>query len=144
MFNLVPFNRKENMNDVEKAFNSLVANFFNNSYHTGDQPSFRTSVKEKENSYVIETELPGIDRENVNIELEGNYLTISAAVNDENKEKEDNYVRQTRRSGTFQRRFNVKNVNKDEIEAEYHEGLLIVNLPKAGTTEKEKRIIDIQ
>ena len=81
-----------------------------------------------------------MSKENINIEVDENYMTITA-VNDEIIEEEkNNYIRKERRSGRFQRSFNVSDVNVDEIEAKYENGILEVRLPKAEPRKNVRRI----
>ncbi|GAB6100522.1 hypothetical protein JCM16358_24010 [Halanaerocella petrolearia] len=104
---------------------------------------YRTDIKEDEGSYVIQTELPGLSREDIDIKVRDNRLTISAANENVIEEAEDNYIRKERRSGSYYRTFNLRNVKTDEINAKYENGLLEVTLPKTESAEEQGRRIDI-
>ena len=69
----------------------------------------KTDVREHENGYELDVDLPGIKKENVKIKLEDGYLTISAstAQNDDEKDKKGNYIRRERFSGSYSRSFYV-------------------------------------
>ncbi|MFW6287577.1 MAG: Hsp20/alpha crystallin family protein, partial [bacterium] len=106
--------------------------------------SFKADVKEEEDKYWIEAELPGLNKEDISIELDDDRLLISASRNEEVKDKKDNYIYRERSTGRFQRSFRLENVSEDEIEAEYKNGLLKVKLPKNEEGIKRKRVIDIK
>lgn len=89
-------------------------------------------VIENEDGYVIKASIPGVNPENLDVVLEDNVLTIKAEVEaDEVAENEQVHIRE-RRTGSFNRslRFPV-DVNGDEISAEYTNGVLNLNVPKA-------------
>ncbi|MGZ4403347.1 MAG: Hsp20/alpha crystallin family protein [Gaiellaceae bacterium] len=92
-------------------------------------------LEETDDAYVVEAELPGVKRNDVNIELVGNELTITG----EAKERERKGVlrRQTRRVGRFEYRVTLPDqVDADKIEANLVDGVLTVRVPKA---ERERR-----
>ena len=146
MFDLVPF-RNRNRRDVaerdEDPINSIVSDFFGDVMDFAGR-SFRADIKESDEEYTIEAEMPGMKKEDINLELNDDYLIISAEHTEENEEKEDNYIRRERRQGRYTRSFYLENVNQDDIEAEYDEGILKVHLPKEEKTPVKKRTIDIK
>ena len=147
MFDLVPF-RNRRRGEVEERegdpFNSLVNEFFSDAFNAIDTRSFKTDVKENDDEYVIESELPGLEKDDINIEITDNYLTISAHNEEKVEEENENYIRRERRTGSFQRVFQIDNVKEDEIDAEYENGILKVILPKKEKTTPKKRTIDIK
>ena len=92
----------------------------------------RTDVIEKEDSYQLEAELPGFNKEDIKIDLKNDLLTISAAHSENKDEKDDNgkYIRRERRSSSYQRSFRVENLKPEDIFAQYRNGVLTVNIPK--------------
>ncbi|KXS49361.1 MAG: HSP20 family protein [Halanaerobium sp. T82-1] len=106
--------------------------------------SFRVDIKESDDEYTIEAEMPGMKREDIKLELNDDYLTISAEHQEEKEEKKENYIRRERRQGKYTRSFYLENVDQDEIKAEYDEGILKVHLPKLEQTPVKKRTIDIE
>lgn len=143
MFDLVPFRHRRNVEEREDPFNSLVSNFFSDVMDMADL-GFKTDIKEDENKYSIEAELPGLSKDDINIEVNDNNLVISATNEEVQETKEDNYIRRERRTGSYQRSFKLENVKKDEIEAEYNDGILTVDLPKKEPGKTKKRVIDIK
>ncbi|MFP4016440.1 MAG: Hsp20 family protein [Halanaerobiales bacterium] len=88
MFDLIPFRHRRGgeLTDTEDPFNSLFSNLFND-FMDVKGFSFKADVKEEEDKYWIEAELPGLNKEEINIELDDNRLLISASRNEEVKEK---------------------------------------------------------
>lgn len=149
MFDMVPFRRN---NSINKRGDDIFDSFFNNFF--GDDmfyPSnistfgngFKVDLKEDENNYMIEADLPGIKKENIDINLNNNYLTISAKRQDDVEDKKGNYVRRERRYGEFKRSFYIDNVDENTIDASFSDGVLKVILPKKEKTKESQRRIDI-
>ena len=92
----------------------------------------KTDVREHDDSYEIDIDLPGFDKEDINLNLNDGYLTINAAksVDKENK-KHGKVIRQERYEGAMSRSFYVGDeVTQDEIKAAFKNGVLKVTLPK--------------
>lgn len=99
----------------------------------------KTDIKEKKDKYVVEMDLPGYSKDNINIELNNGYLTVSASVSKENTEGEDTkFVRQERFCGECSRSFYVgEDIEKDDIEAGFKDGILTIDIPKKETKKIE-------
>ncbi|MGM0421045.1 MAG: Hsp20/alpha crystallin family protein [Bacillota bacterium] len=144
MFDMVPFRRSgRQLRKGEDPMDRLLSNFFDDSFGSL-AGSFKTDIIEKEDRFLIEAELPGMEKEDINIELEDQYLTISANKSEEVEQEEDNYIRRERRSGSFQRSFYLENVREEDINAEYDNGVLRVTLPKEKPTEPTRKTIEIE
>jgi HSP20 family protein len=92
---------------------------------------FKTDVTDADDKYVLEAELPGMDKENIKIDLDGDYLTIQAErSSDEKTEEKGKFIRRERYYGSYQRSFDVSGVDVENINAEYKDGILKVELPK--------------
>ncbi|SHH09279.1 Hsp20 family protein [Tepidibacter thalassicus] len=103
MFDMVPF--KKNNNSITKKsdyFNHLFNNFFEDDFFptTVFGNNFKVDLKETKNEYIIEADLPGINKEAINIDYENNYLTISAKREETIEDKNDTYVRRERNFST--------------------------------------------
>lgn len=148
MFDMVPF--RKNNNSVTKRgdyFNQLFDNFFNDDFlapmtHFGN--SFKVDLKETENEYIVEADLPGINKEAIDIEYENNYLTVSAKREETIENKDNNYVRRERSYGQFSRRFYIDNVDEQKIDASFKDGVLKITLPKLEKVILDKRKINIR
>lgn len=103
----------------------------------------KTDIKETENNYVLEVDLPGFDKKDINMELENGYLSISAKREHkvEENDKKDNFIRRERSFGQFSRSFYVGDIKEEDISAKLENGILTVLLPKEEKeTPKTKRI----
>ncbi len=97
----------------------------------GTLPS--VNVMENENDYILEMAVPGMKKDDFEIEVNNNVLTIKSESKNETEEKiEDNYTRREFSYRAFQRSFNLNNkvVNDAKINATYQDGILRVTLPK--------------
>ena len=145
MFDLVPF-RNRNRRDMKErdSFNEMMSDFFDDAFQMIDT-NFKTDIKEKDDEFLIEAELPGLDKEDINLELTDDKHLIISAINEEvNKDEGENYIRRERRRGRYQRSFYIENVKEDEIDASYDNGILEVVLPKKEKTSPSSRTIDIK
>lgn len=93
----------------------------------------KTDVKDVNDHYEVAVDLPGFQKDEVNVELENGYLTISAAkgLDKDQKDDEDHYIRQERYSGSCSRSFYVGDIQPEDIHAKYEDGILKLTLPKA-------------
>ena len=125
----------------------LFGGFFDDSFfnESRNKELMKTDIKEGENEYTLEIEMPGIKKENVKIELSKGYITISAENNNEVEEKENNYIRKERHYGSFTRSFYVGDkVEMNDINASMDNGILSITVPKEESEEPEKKYIEIK
>ncbi len=97
-----------------------------------EQSLMKTDIREKDDKYIIEMDLPGYEKENINLELKEGYLTVSAKVEreTENNEKE-RFIHKERFYGECSRNFYVgEDVTEEDIHAEFKNGILKVSIPK--------------
>ena len=92
----------------------------------------KTDVRETEDSYELDVDLPGFKKDEVNVELKNGYLTIQAAkgLDKDETDKKGKYIRQERYAGSCSRSFYVGDVQPEEINAKYDSGILMLTLPK--------------
>lgn len=130
MYTIVPFRRRLN-HELPAPF--LADRFFRSFFDMGDMvgtAGFRVDVREDDNAYQLEAELPGVPKDKINLAIDDGVLTISADLNEEKKEEGKGYVYSERRSGHVERSFNLEGINADAIAADYKHGVLLVTLPK--------------
>lgn len=88
-------------------------------------------VYETADSIVLKAELPGIGKEDINVEVKDNTLTLRGEKKIEKEVKEENYYRAERSYGTFQRAFTLPStVQADKVKAKFKDGVLEISLPK--------------
>ena len=141
MLSLVPTSRRSA--NLFRLMDDMERSFFDPSISGRSQ--FRTDISDKGDHYLLEAELPGFDKNDIKIEQDGDVLTISATHSSENeeKDKEGNFVRRERRYGSFSRSFDVAGIDSENIKAAYKNGILELNMPKAKELEPETRKIAI-
>lgn len=111
-------------------------NFFgsrNPLYGKHSKNLMKTDVKETDNGYELDIDLPGFKKDEITAHLEDGYLTVSAAkgVDKDEKDKEGRYIRRERYSGSMTRTFYVGNaVTEQDIKAKYEDGILSLSIPK--------------
>ena len=111
------------------AFNDFDKDFFGSKMPLNN---CRTDIRDDGDKYVMESELPGFDKEDIKLDINGSQLTIAAEHTSKNDEKDDkgNYIRRERIFGSYKRSFNIGDVNTDAVSAEYKNGILTIELPK--------------
>ena len=93
----------------------------------------KTDIRETENSYEVDIDLPGFKKDEINASLNNGYLTISAAkgLDKDEKDKEGKYIRQERYAGAMSRSFYVgESVKQEDVKAKYENGILKLSVPK--------------
>lgn len=121
-------------------------NVFDNFWSNGEMPvnTFKTDIREEADKYVLEAEMPGFSKDDVKIDIEDNYLTLSAERKVEKEESKSGYIRRERSYGSFKRSFNIEDVDADNIAAKYDSGVLVLDLPKKGEKAPKTRRLEIQ
>ena len=109
----------------------------------------KTDVKETEDGYTVDIDLPGFKKDEIKLQLEKGYLTVSAAknVNNDEKDKNGKYVRRERYAGNVRRSFYVgEKVKEEEIHPKFENGILTFQLPKENknAVEEKKHYIAIE
>ena len=147
MFNLVPFNRKNELTKREDFFNQFFDHFFKDDFlapFSGAENSIRVDLKETDAAYEITADLPGMKKEDISVELSNDYLTIGAKREEQNEDKGENYLRRERRYGEFKRSFYIRNVRSEGIDAEFKDGVLKITLPKLENRQDGGKTITIR
>lgn len=107
-------------------------------------PAFSTDIRDKGDHYLLEAELPGFQKEDIDLDVKDGFLTISASHQESNETKQDNYLCRERRSGSFSRSFNLDGIQEEGITASYNNGVLELTLPKRQEVLPQSRKIAIQ
>ncbi|HBM74971.1 MAG TPA: heat-shock protein [Clostridiaceae bacterium] len=144
MFGMMPF-RKNNLNSKDEFFSPFLRNFFDDDFYpmfSGMNNSFRVDLKETDDNYLVEADLPGVDKNNIDIEFYNNQLTISAKRDERIEDKRQDYIRHERHYGELRRSFYIDNVDDSKIDASFKDGVLKIVLPKLnkGNDEKKRKI----
>ena len=140
MFEIVPFDRHIRhlaAMDPFREFDELERSFFGNTRSMVS--AFRTDVVDTGDAFKLEAELPGFDKDDIQVDVENDCLTISAEHKSEKKEENEkkNFVKRERFYGSFTR-------SVDGIEAKYENGILTLTMPKKAAEIPASRKLEIK
>lgn len=126
---------------VRRPTASILDDFFNDEFFL---PSFNSNshldVYQEDNKYVVEVDLPGYKKEEINMSFNNDLLTIKAEHKEEKKEDTKKYIYRSRSQSMFSRQIRFNNIDHSNIDAKFEEGVLKVTLPIRGESEIVKQI----
>jgi HSP20 family protein len=144
MYSLIPY-RRNLSRELPVPF--VNDNFFRSFFDMSDlvgSAGFRVDVRENDNAYQMEAELPGVAKDKISVNVDDGTLTISADLNEEKKDEKADYLYCERRTGHVERSFDLEGIDADNIKAEYNNGVLMLTLPKEQPApKKEAKKIEI-
>ena len=144
MYEMMPFTRNHGVDlyrpfrDLEELERSLFAN--------SSAAAFKTDIRDTGDAYVLEADLPGMKKEDIHIDIDGDRLSISAERSAVKEEKDENggYIRCERSYGSFSRSFDISGIRGEDISAAYADGVLTLTLPKQARTVPASRRLEIR
>ena len=124
-------------------------NLFDDFFTTGSQGTssvMKTDIVEKDGNYELSIEMPGVKKEDIQMELKDGYLNVTASHNTNTEDKEGRIIRQERVSGSYSRSFYVgNNVRTEDVKASFDNGELIVTVSKEAPNKiEENKFIPIE
>ena len=137
MYELIPFGG----DSIFNYFDNFEKSFWGNTSKTVG--TFKTDILDKGDKYLLQAELPGFKKEDIYIDLDGNYLTIQASHTNETSNTVDKVIRKERQYSSFSRSFNVSGIKTDSIKAEYNNGILELELPKIPEEKPKTKKIEV-
>jgi len=147
MAGLVPFNRKNtNLSRAGTGFDDfydMLDDFFTGSQIPGrslTRDTFKIDIVEKDNDYLLEAELPGVKKEEINIDVEDDILNISINRSEESVKNGKNYIHRERRVSAMSRRVRLSGADLDNIKAKLEDGVLFITIPKDVKTSASRKI----
>lgn len=134
-------NKKNNNGFFGDSFFDL---FKDNDFDNKFSHLMRTDIKETDNEYIFQIEVPGFLKENIKMNLENGYLNVEASTI-KNTNEEGKYLRKERHFGTISRSFYIgEDVSEEDVNASLNNGILSISINKnIEKKEKEKRYINI-
>lgn len=130
-----------------KDYDFLADLFTDPFFSKNESKVMKTDIKETDDKYLIYVDLPGYEKENIKIDIDDGYLTVTGDVNNTKEEKKEDgsFVRKERYIGTCTRNFYIgENITEDEIKASFKNGVLKVEIPKKEEKKiQEKKYIQI-
>lgn len=138
--------------DIIRKNNSLLPSFFGNlenEFFNDDRldrfTNVAVNIKERDDDFVIEMAVPGYKKEDLNLEIDGNKLIVSAEVSHEVDDSGENYSRREFSYGSFTRSFTLpREVDVDKINASSNEGVLNISIPKPESKKKKVKKITLK
>jgi HSP20 family protein len=133
---IVRWNPVRDLLGLQEEMNMLFGDFFNTT-RRGDEVGMmrwapRVDIMEENNHYELTADLPGLKKEDIKVEIHDNVLTLRGEKKMEEEKKDKNYRLNERYYGEFIRTFTLpENVEKNGIEAEFKDGVLVLTIPKA-------------
>ena len=152
MFDMRPYRNNNDRRNNLSAYNpfremdAFERNFFNDPFGSwfdhSALASFKTDIKDNGDSYTLEADLPGFDKKDIHLDVNGDTLTIHAERKAEQEEKDDknNYVRCERSFGSYSRQFDLSSVDADHVKATYDNGVLKLEMPKKALPDSARHI----
>ncbi|MCL5036107.1 MAG: Hsp20/alpha crystallin family protein [Chloroflexi bacterium] len=132
---------------------NMMKDFFGNMFRGGMMPAGEMMMKwqpamdiyKKDNNIVVEASLPGMKKEDINIDISDGMMTISGEMKEEKEVKENDYYYKERHSGTFSRSMMIpEDIRMDNIDAEFKDGLLKVTMPMTAPEKARKKKVEIK
>lgn len=138
-----PFREMVDMQrQLDRVFDEMNRGIGNSEWTQGGN-WLALDVHENEDGYIVETDLPGINIDDINITLHENTLTISAEINREETQDSDRRLLSERRYGRFQRSIRLGNtIDADNVDATYENGVLTLMLPKSEASKPRQIAIN--
>ena len=144
---LIPFNKKNNnLTRTDTGFDSfynMLDDFFSDNFAPSRnlaKDTFKIDIEEKENEYLIEAELPGVKKEEIDLNIEEDTLCITVNRSEETNKDGKNYIHRERRVSSMSRRIRLADAKLDEIKAKLDNGVLAVTIPKDVKTNTSRKI----
>ena len=137
MSGLIPFNRENSR--LARAgtgfddFYNMLDDFFSDGIMPGRnllKDTFKIDIVEKENEYLIEAELPGVRKEEIDLNVDDENLTISVTHTEETNKDGKNYIHRERRATSMNRRIRLAGAKLEQITAKLQDGVLLITIPK--------------
>ena len=143
MFGLTPYERRNTLRNYD-IFKEMED--FDKRFWQPEKINFKTDIIDNGKEYLLEADLPGFKKEDINIDVSEGYLTITAARNEEKDEKNDKgeYIRRERSYGSFSRSFDISEIDETAIKASFENGVLKLTLPKLEAQERSPKKIEIE
>jgi len=134
------------LNPVDDAFDDLFRGFFMRPVRMEGAPDMQVKmdVKEDDKGYTVHAEIPGVKKDDIHVNIDGNQVSISAEVKNEKEVKEgEKVLRSERYYGKVSRAFTLgQDVDEGTAQARYSDGLLELTLPKKAVTKAKRLTID--
>ena len=137
------YNPFREMEELERAF---FSNPFGSFWGNTGLAEFKTDVTDEGDHYLLEADLPGFEKKDITLDIQGDVLTVRAERRSrvEETDKKDKIVRMERSYGSYTRSFDISGIDAEKIKAKYDNGVLKLTLPKMEIKAPEGRRLEIE
>lgn len=129
----------------DNLFRDLAPGFFIKPLHGDGLPSperIKMDIKESEQSYVVQAEIPGVSKENIHVAIDNNIVTLRAEIKQEDRQEKEQVLRSERYYGAVSRSFQLaQDIDQGKAKAKYDHGVLTLTLPKKLSTQGSHRLL---
>tara|TARA_B100000686_G_scaffold355152_1_gene470482 strand:+ start:6748 stop:7179 length:432 start_codon:yes stop_codon:yes gene_type:complete len=141
---LIAYNPMQKFNYLFNS-DSIFSDLYQFSGSMNETVEPRVNIIDKGSAFVVEAFVAGYDKDEINLEVENNTLTLSGNKNEDNKAGGDGYRKREFFYSSFKRSFNLgKEIESENISAEFNNGVLAVNLPKKEQAQSKKISISVK
>ena len=133
MFEIIPLTHNRSFMNPFREMDLLSRAFFDEPFFSSQAEirPFKADIRKSEDGYILEADLPGFEKKDISVDIEGDVLTIKAERHSESedKDKKENFIRIERSYGSYERSFDVSGIDTDKIGAKYENGVLTLSMP---------------
>ncbi len=131
---------KKNNEDKKTKIVDDFQNFFMDSFFSNK--ALKTDIIENETNYVLKVELPGVDKKDVNLDFNNQYLTLSVNQEEDQEEKNQHFIRKERSRFSYSRSYYLDKADEGNIKAKLDNGVLTITIGKNKDEIKKNITID--
>jgi HSP20 family protein len=145
MTGLVPFNRRDTglLGTGFEDFRNMLDDFFSDNWPSRrslERDTFKINVQQNEKDYLIEAELPGVNKDEIDIDLDEGRLTISVKREEQINEEKKNYIHRESRYSSMSRSVYLADADSKDIKAKLENGVLSISVPRQEQAAKSQKI----
>jgi len=145
MTGLVPFNRKNTglLNTGFEDFYNMLDDFFSDNWsprRSLERDTFKINVQQNDSEYLVEAELPGVNKEEIDVDLNEGRLTVSVKREEKINEEKKNYIHRESRYASMSRSIYLADADSKGIKAKLDNGLLSITVPRQEKAAKAAKI----
>lgn len=143
MFSIRPYRRRI-LDNIDRMLEAQFGDFWLDDFFSFPHGGIRVNIKEEEDKYVLEAELPGVDKDEIILKADDDTLTIAVKRDERIERKDENYLVRERRYGSMSRSFYFDDVDFNNVKAKFNNGILYVSLPKVESKRIRGKQIEIE
>lgn len=143
MAGLIPFNWRKNALQTPDSFQNMLEDFFNDDFpfrRSLQYDTFKIDLQETEKEYVVEAEIPGVPKENIDLSFDEGKLKISVKKEENKEDRSKNYIHRERKYSSMERTILLADIDEQGVKAKLDNGILTINIPKKEKVEKALKI----